>query len=134
MADPLPLTVHHPDHAARHLVPLVITADTSVDEAMAAIKPLATFNGSTLGLVRFEGRTPWEIHDDDEFLLIVDGDIHLEILNPDGGELRGVASTGQVVVVPAKHWHRQDAPTGGTVMFITGPNGDVSKQEDPRRA
>lgn len=132
-ADPA-LIVHDPQSLAASLGAFAIRDDTSPEEAMAAMHQLGSFNGAALGMVSFAGCTPWEVHADDEFLLVVRGEVEVTLL-PHSGDARQVRMRpGQVLVIPSRHWHRQDAPDGAIVLFITGPEGGVSFASDPRAA
>ena len=55
------------------------------------------------------GQTPWEWHPDDELLLVLDGDVSVEVLPPEGPAHQLNLASGQLCTVPAHHWHRQHA-------------------------
>lgn len=90
------------------------------------LKMLFPFGLHDVGLLRFKGSTPWEEHPNDEFLLVVEGKTTLTLRTSEG-ETSGTASKGDVLVVPGKTWHRQDAPEAVTLMFITNHNGNRHK-------
>lgn len=87
------------------------------------LKMLFPFGAHDVGLLRFKGSTPWEEHPNDEFLLVVEGETTLT-LRTEQGEVSSIAKKGDVLVVPGKAWHRQDAPASVTLMFITNHDGN----------
>ncbi|MBS1034287.1 cupin domain-containing protein [Gluconobacter cerinus] len=87
------------------------------------LKMLFPFGTHDVGLLRFKGSTPWEEHPNDEFLLVVEGETTLT-LRTEQGEVSSTARKGDVLVVPGKTWHRQDAPVSVTLMFITNHEGN----------
>ncbi|AOW45750.1 cupin domain-containing protein [Acetobacter ascendens] len=87
------------------------------------LKMLFSFGPHDVGLLRFRGSTPWEEHPNDEFLLVVEGETMLT-LRTANGETTSTAKKGDVLVVPGKIWHRQDAPDPVTLMFITNHDGN----------
>lgn len=109
---------------------LRVNEATSEDDAMASMRPLAEWNGCTVGLVRFSGETPWERHAEDELLHILEGEVEVTILRPDA-RVVGMARKGSVVLVPRDCWHRQHARVPTALLFVTGTT-DVSKAADPR--
>ncbi len=125
------LETHDLRAACEGLAELVVDAQTTEAEATDAIRALAQLNGSTVGVVRFSGRTPWERHEGDELLHILEGEVFVEILG-EGAITSGLARAGEVVVVPRGCWHRQHARMRTTLLFVTDGT-DVSTAEDPRR-
>lgn len=92
----------------------------------SGLKMLFPFGRHDVGLLRFKGSTPWEEHPNDEFLLVVEGKTTLT-LRGENGETSSIAKKGDVLVVPGKIWHRQDAPDSVTLMFITNHDGNRHK-------
>ncbi|WP_291365483.1 cupin domain-containing protein [Acetobacter sp. UBA5411] len=90
------------------------------------LKILFPFGEHDVGVLRFKGSTPWEEHPNDEFLLVIEGETTLT-LRTDEGETQDVARKGDVLIVPGKVWHRQDAPDSVTLMFITNHEGNRNK-------
>jgi mannose-6-phosphate isomerase-like protein (cupin superfamily) len=113
--------------------PLEASAVTSSDEAMDAMKVLGDFNRCMLGLARFQGLTPWELHPDDELLHVLEGSVEVEILPAEGASERSTLTAGDVLIVPRALWHRQRAIDGVALLFVTSREGnDVSSADDPR--
>lgn len=127
------LTLECHDLAAHStgLAELRIGTDTTEQDANAAMRVLGDFNGCMLGLVRFSGETPWEKHEEDELLHVLEGEVRITILLDDGARVEGIARKGQVVIVPRGRWHRQHASVTTTLLFATGTTA-ISTAKDPR--
>jgi mannose-6-phosphate isomerase-like protein (cupin superfamily) len=124
---------HDVVQALEGLPELRVTRDTTEAEAMAAVRPLGSFDQCTLGVTRFSGLTPWERHPDgDELLYVVEGAVEVTVLTDERSVSVGVPA-GSVFVVPRSLWHRQHARDGAALLFATGAT-DVSWAEDPRVA
>lgn len=80
------------------------------------------------------GSSPWEMHPDcDELLHVVEGEIQIEVLPPEGGE--GVLATveaGSYLVVPRGCWHRQTLRKKSTEFYLTPGRTLHSQSADPR--
>jgi quercetin dioxygenase-like cupin family protein len=126
-----PLACHDLSSRCADLGTLRVEAETTEADAAAAMRVLDDFNGCMLGLVRFSGETPWECHDEDELLHILQGEVEITVLLDGDARTVGFARAGQVVVVPRGRWHRQHARESTTLLFITGTTG-VSTARDPR--
>lgn len=111
----------------------VFQLGVSEPDAMAgSMRVLEAFNQCALGVIRFTGATEWERHPDDEFLYVVGGEV--EIVFRVGEERRqAVLRPGHACVVPAGAWHRQYAPDGVTLIYITSRGGTdhASAADDP---
>ena len=92
------------------------------------LKMLFAFGAHDVGILKFKGATPWEEHPNDEFLLVVEGKTTLTLRTGEG-ETTGTAQKGDVLIVPGKVWHRQDARDGVTLMFITNHAGNRHKAD-----
>jgi len=100
-------------------------------EASASMHALGTFNQCTPGLVRFRGETPWERHPDSELLFVLDGWVDLTAYDADGVcETRRLVK-GSLCVMPPALWHRQNAPEGATVLFVTSSDGNETSHAHP---
>jgi quercetin dioxygenase-like cupin family protein len=117
---------------AAALPTLTITPDTTSQQAMDAHRMLGSFNDCTVGLVRFERRTPWEWHREDELLHVLEGEVELTLLGA-VGPVRHTLVGGSLFVVPRETWHRQDAHVPTTLLFATPAEGNRhSGADDPR--
>jgi mannose-6-phosphate isomerase-like protein (cupin superfamily) len=89
------------------------------------------FNGCTCGIASFIGTPPWELHTQgDEILQVLSGEVHLTVREP-GADTSRTVRTGELVVVPRGCWHRNLAPDGVTMLFITPSIGNAHSWEDP---
>lgn len=114
---------------------LQVQVDTTGEQAESAARMLDELNGSMLGLVRFTGLTPWEIHPGgDELLHVLEGEVEVTVLTDDG-PVRAVLRPGSVFVVGRNLWHRQHARPAVALLFSTpAESTDHSWAEDPRVA
>jgi mannose-6-phosphate isomerase-like protein (cupin superfamily) len=92
------------------------------------------FNDSTCGIGAFIGQPPWECHTTgDELLHILAGESTLTTFDDNGARTTETLGPGSVVVVPRGTWHRNSAPTGVTMLYITPTLGNLhSFADDPR--
>jgi len=121
--------------ALRGVPHLTITADTTGEEAEAAVSKVGKIGLLTLGVMSYSGLTPWERHPDgDELLLALDGEVDVTVLT-DEGPVRRKLRAGEVFVCPQGLWHRQRAERSVSMLYGT-PNetSEVSFADDPRVA
>lgn len=80
------------------------------------------------------GPSPWEMHPDcDELLHVIEGEIEVEVLPPEGG--KGVPATiaaGSYLVIPKGCWHRQYLKEKSTEFYLTPGRTLHSQSPDPR--
>ena len=110
---------------------LEVDGETTNDEASAAMKILSNFNQCMIGMVSFSGLTPWECHQDDELLQIVEGEVDVTILAENETQ-KITLQSGSIFVVPQGLWHNQSSPQGVKLLFITSQEGNETSEEDPR--
>jgi mannose-6-phosphate isomerase-like protein (cupin superfamily) len=109
-----------------------------VDLATVTEEPASTignfnFHGCTCGVASFVGAPPWELHTSgDELLIVLAGASTLTILAPDGTEESRLVREGELALVPQGHWHRNQAPDGVTLLYMTPTKGGAHSFEDPR--
>ena len=128
------LVAHDLRAALSGLPELAIASSTTAEEAAAAVRPIASLDLCTLGVMRYSGLTPWERHPDgDELLHPLEGEVDVTLLT-DGGPTQVTVRAGSVFVCPRGLWHRQ-LPRPAVTMFFGTPteNEEVSWAEDPRR-
>ena len=92
------------------------------------------FNDSTCGIGCFVGQPPWECHTTgDELLHVLVGQTHLTTID-DSGEDSIDLGPGSVVVIPRGCWHRNSAPGGVTMLYVTPSEGNLHSwaEQDPR--
>lgn len=124
----------HDLHAALREVPhLNITADTTGEDADAAVRNVAKIGNLTLGVMSYTGQTPWERHPDgDELLLALDGEVEVTTLTDDGPVTRKVR-VGEAFVCPQGLWHRQFAEKSVSMLYGTPiDTSEISMADDPR--
>ena len=111
---------------------LSISDSTTAKEAGAAMRVITPFNQCIVGIVNFSGQTPWERHPDDEFLHILEGEVEVTILTQEKVH-KVTLQSGSVFVVSRGLWHKQFAPKGVKLLFVTSQQGnEESTAEDPR--
>jgi quercetin dioxygenase-like cupin family protein len=126
------MVAHDVSEALRGVGLLSIGAATTEADAAAAMRVFEGFNNCMVGLVRFEGETPWERHPDDELLYVLEGDIEVTVLAADGTR-RIALRPGSVFVVPKELWHRQLSRKPAALLFVTSQEGnEASTADDPR--
>jgi PhnB protein len=124
----------HDLRAALRTVPhLAITADTTEEEANAAVSNVAKIGNLTLGVMSYTGLTPWERHPDgDELLLVLDGGLDVTVLTEEGPVTRKLRA-GEAFVCPQGLWHRQNAEKSVSMLYGTPiETSEVSFADDPR--
>src|SRR5258707_2403638 len=124
----------HDLHAALREVPhLTITADTTAEDADAAVRNVAKIGNLTLGVMSYTGLTPWERHPDgDELLLALDGEVEVTTLTDDGPVTRKLRA-GEAFVCPQGLWHRQFAGKSVSMLYGTPiETSEISMTDDPR--
>jgi mannose-6-phosphate isomerase-like protein (cupin superfamily) len=70
--------------------------------------------------------------DTDELFYVVDGELEITLLLPEGAESHSVGP-GTLFVVPRGIWHRPGAPAGATFFYLTPGQSLHSEADDPRR-
>ena len=118
------------------LSPQALKRMVRVDLANASEEPPSPigtfeFHGCTCGVASFSGRPPWELHNSDELLHILAGETELTVLEPQGATTRRLRA-GDLVLIPQRCWHNNDAPNGVTMLWITPSRGSRHCWKDPR--
>jgi mannose-6-phosphate isomerase-like protein (cupin superfamily) len=98
---------------------------------------LAMFNSGSVGVFWSEagGQGPWEMHPDcEEFLMVLEGAIELEILPEGGGPAkRRRLCSGELTVIPRRCWHRHLMLEKTKELYLTPGPTQHSHDEDPRQ-
>src|SRR5262249_12100766 len=111
---------------------LVISANTTGEEAGAAFPRLGSLNQSGLYAGRFSGLSPWERHTTaDELLHVLEGEVEITTLTDDR-PVRNMLGAGSVFVCPRGLWHRQYSANGVLEFSATPQPTEVSLADDPR--
>jgi mannose-6-phosphate isomerase-like protein (cupin superfamily) len=102
--------------AVETMLPVDLTALTQPPSSPIDEFP---FNDATCGIGCFVGLPPWECHTEgDEFLHVLAGEAELTTVDDSGAQSVNLGP-GSVVVVPRGCWHRNSAPGGVTMLYIT---------------
>ena len=119
--------------ALREVPHLNITADTTGEDADAAVRNVAKIGNLTLGVMSYTGQTPWERHPDgDELLLALDGEVEVTTLTDEGPVTRKLRA-GEAFVCPQGLWHRQFAEKSVSMLYGTPiDTSENSMADDPR--
>jgi len=110
---------------------LQVDGETTSDEASGAMKILSNFNKCMVGMASFSGLTPWERHQEDELLQIMEGEVDVTIL-ADNEVCKTTLKKDSIFIVPRGLWHNQSSPQGVTLIFITSQQGNETSGQDPR--
>lgn len=110
---------------------LEVDGETTSDEASGAMKILGNFNKCMVGMASFSGLTPWERHQDDELLQIIEGEVDVTILAEDE-VCKTTLKKDSMFIVPRGLWHNQSSPQGVKLIFITSQEGNETSEADPR--
>ena len=114
------------DAAFAELAPLDLNdEEIPADPLKASFAQLSEYRDGGVFASSFTGHSPWEHHPEDELLIIVDGATEL-ILWCDGEEERATLSTGELLVVPARTWHRFETAGVRTIGVTPQPTATCS--------
>ncbi len=83
-----------------------------------AFARLAPYRDGGVFVGGFSGASPWERHPADELVHVLSGAARLHLRQASGVETVELVA-GTLVVVPARIWHRLEAPDGVTVLTVT---------------
>ena len=108
---------------------LIINESVTEEQAEASMRILQNFNQCMIGLSHFSGTTPWECHEDDEFLQVLDGKVEVLVLNGTN-KSNELLQSGDCFVVPKTLWHRQMSSDGAKIMFITSIEGNKMSMDE----
>ncbi|MCZ4125707.1 cupin domain-containing protein [Streptomyces sp. H39-S7] len=100
------------------------------NEPLSLSKALASFdvlwsprivtrvNNYDVRIAKVEGEHVWHAHDDtDEFFLVLDGQLHISLREPEG-ERTVLLPQGAVFTVPRGTEHRPYAPSGAAILMF----------------
>jgi mannose-6-phosphate isomerase-like protein (cupin superfamily) len=103
---------------------------TAVGPPPEPISPFE-FNGCVCGVASFTGQPPWELHGDgDELIHVLAGSTTLT-LRQGGEETQRTLRAGDLAIVPKGCWHRNHAPDGVTVLYMSPRDGGRNSWDDP---
>ncbi|MDX3659385.1 cupin domain-containing protein [Streptomyces sp. ID05-26A] len=101
----------------------------ALDDALASFDALwsprivTRVNDYDVRVAKVEGEHVWHVHDDtDEFFLVLDGELHIALRDPD----RTVTlAKGSVFTVPRGTFHKPSAPHGARILMFE-PSGTLT--------
>jgi quercetin dioxygenase-like cupin family protein len=113
---------------------LIITENTTGEDADAAVANVARLDNLTLGVMRYQGQTPWERHmGADEFLFAIDGEVDITVMTEDGPVERRLRA-GNAFVCLQGLWHRQFSRESVAMLYGTAiETSEHSFADDPRK-
>ncbi|WP_058042927.1 cupin domain-containing protein [Streptomyces roseifaciens] len=79
---------------------------------------VTSVNDYDVRIAKVEGEHIWHVHDDtDEFFLVLDGELHISLREPDG-ERTVLLPQGAVFTVPRGTEHKPYAPSGAAILMF----------------
>ncbi|MEV7547921.1 cupin domain-containing protein [Streptomyces sp. NPDC089915] len=103
----------------------------SLDMALASFDALwsprivTSVNDYDVRIAKVRGEHLWHAHDDtDEFFLVLEGELHISLREPDG-ERTVLLPRGSAFTVPAGTEHKPSAPSGASILLFE-PTGTTT--------
>ncbi|WAL94557.1 cupin domain-containing protein [Streptomyces sp. Je 1-369] len=98
--------------------PLALDRAFASFDALWSPRIVTSVNDYDVRVAKVEGTHVWHVHDDtDEFFLVVDGELHIDLREP-AGERRVTLPKGSVFTVPRGTEHRPCAPDGARILLF----------------
>src|SRR5262249_54433592 len=108
------------------------TPQTTRAERRSSTAQLGRYRDGLLLLGKFAGTGHWETHPEDELLYVLDGEMIVDIVDPDGPQSY-VVGAGMIAIVPPGAWHRTHSADGKTTWSATIPGDHIDLDlDDPR--
>lgn len=104
-----------------------ISLDKALDSFDAVWSPriVTRVNDYDVRVAKVDGEHLWHVHDDtDEFFLVLNGELHIALREPDG-ERTVVLPQGSVFTVPRGMFHKPSAPSGAQLLLFE-PTGTLT--------
>lgn len=87
-------------------------------DALWSPRIVTRVNDYDVRVAKVEGEHIWHAHDDtDEFFLVLDGELHISLREPEG-ERTVLLPQGAVFTVPAGTEHKPSAPSGAAILMF----------------
>ena len=99
-----------------------------------ANESLGSFDRSSVGIGRYiAGSSPWEKHNNgDELLLVMDGEVRIEVLEDSGDPWAEQLKAGSLFIVPKGRWHQLTATDYANILYVSpGEDGVERTREHP---
>ncbi|WP_369182018.1 cupin domain-containing protein [Streptomyces sp. Y1] len=98
--------------------PILISRALASFDALWSPRIVTRVNDYDVRVAKVEGEHIWHAHDDtDEFFLVLDGELHISLREPEG-ERTVRLPKGAVFTVPAGTEHRPSAPSGAAILMF----------------
>jgi quercetin dioxygenase-like cupin family protein len=108
------------------------TPQTTRAERRGSTAQLGRYRDGLLLLGKSAGTGHWETHPEDELLYVLDGEMIVDIVEPDGPQSYAVGA-GMIAIVPPGAWHRTHSADGKTTWSATIPGDHIDLDvDDPR--
>ncbi|MGQ4375505.1 cupin domain-containing protein [Streptomyces sp. SAS_267] len=87
-------------------------------DALWSPRIVTRVNDYDVRVAKVAGEHVWHVHDDtDEFFLVLDGELHISLREPDG-ERTVLLPQGAVFTVPRGTEHKPFAPSGAAILMF----------------
>ncbi|MEY2246989.1 cupin domain-containing protein [Streptomyces sp. BF23-18] len=87
-------------------------------DALWSPRIVTRVNDYDVRVAKVAGEHVWHVHDDtDEFFLVLDGELHISLREPDG-ERTVLLPQGSVFTVPRGTEHKPFAPSGAAILMF----------------
>jgi mannose-6-phosphate isomerase-like protein (cupin superfamily) len=98
--------------------PINLTEALAKVDEIYSPRIVARINDYDVRIAHARGEHVWHVHDDtDEFFLVLNGQFHISLRNPQGSERTVVLREGDTFVVPKGTPHKPSSPSGSIMMF-----------------
>jgi mannose-6-phosphate isomerase-like protein (cupin superfamily) len=111
------------------------TPATTFSDRRGTAAVLTDYRDGILLLAKFEGKSHWEVHSEDELFHILDGTMTVDSVCDDGPPKSVVVEAGMIASIPRGTWHRVRSADGVTALSATIPGDHIELDvDDPRPA
>lgn len=111
--------------------PVSLTQALASFDALWSPRIVTRVNDYDVRVAKVEGEHIWHAHDDtDEFFLVLDGELHISLREPEG-ERTVLLPQGAVFTVPAGTEHKPSAPSGASILHVRADR-DADRGRPPR--
>ncbi|WP_371673900.1 cupin domain-containing protein [Streptomyces sp. NBC_00289] len=98
--------------------PIPLSKALASFDALWSPRIVTRVNDYDVRIAKVEGEHIWHAHDDtDEFFLVLDGELHISLREPDG-ERTVLLPRGAVFTVPRGTEHKPYSPSGAAILMF----------------
>ncbi|MFJ8210558.1 cupin domain-containing protein [Streptomyces sp. NPDC096033] len=98
--------------------PILLSKALASFDALWSPRIVTRVNDYDVRIAKVEGEHIWHAHDDtDEFFLVLEGELHISLREPDG-ERTVLLTQGAVFTVPRGTEHKPHAPSGAAILMF----------------